>query len=209
MYDLLQIIETEIKTYRPTEVILMDLHTTSVKGGIFSVVTNAPRSTEIALRLHAPVIRGMIRGLKGTTLHYFTDRHFGLPVTPLGFESGQHDEPLSINRAISAIINCLRTIGCVNQDDVENKHDQLLIEFSRGLPRLSELVMVHRIKSEDGFRMLPGFKNFQPISKGEHLAIDNTGNIHAPADGLILMPLYQEQGEDGFFIIREIEDSDP
>ena len=204
MYDLLQIIDTEIRAYEPTEVVILDLHTTSVTGGIFSVVTDAPRSTEIALRLHAPVIRGMLTGLKGTTLHYFSGSRLGFPITPLAFESGQHDDPLSINRAISAIINCLRTIKCVRPEDVENKHDQLLIDFSEGLPKLSELVMVHRVRPDDEFEMLPGYNNFQKISKGDNLAADKRGSISAPADGLILMPLYQKQGEDGFFIIREI-----
>ena len=204
LFHLLNLIESEIDSYQPTEVILLDLHTTSVKGGIFSIVTDIPRSTEIALQLHAPVIRGMLRGLEGTILHYFSNHHFDLPVTPLAFESGQHNETLSVNRAISAIINCLRSIGCVNPDDVENKHDQLLIEYSRELPRLSELIMVHRLQPNDGFEMFPGYKNFQRIRRGTVLAADKKGPIRAEADGLILMPLYQNQGEDGFFIIREI-----
>ena len=77
------------------------------------------------------------------------------------FESGQHDDPLSVNRAIAAIINCLRTIGCVRAEDVENRHDALLIESSRHLPKVAELIMCHRIKPGDDFVMRPGYENFQ------------------------------------------------
>jgi len=52
--------------------------------------------------------------------------------------------------------------------------------------------------------MNPDYKNFQPISKGEILASDNDLNVSAPDDGLILMPLYQKRGDDGFFLIREV-----
>jgi succinylglutamate desuccinylase len=52
--------------------------------------------------------------------------------------------------------------------------------------------------------MRPGYVNFQPIQQGEHLANDTTGPVLAPEDGLILMPLYQPQGSDGFFVVQEI-----
>ena len=54
--------------------------------------------------------------------------------------------------------------------------------------------------------MKPGYKNFQKISKGEVLAEDRNGHIVSQYNGRILMPLYQKQGEEGFFIIKEIKD---
>jgi hypothetical protein len=56
----------------------------------------------------------------------------------------------------------------------------------------------------DGFAMNPGFENFQPVRRGQILARNNKGEIRAPENGLILMPLYQKLGEDGFFIGREV-----
>jgi succinylglutamate desuccinylase len=50
------------------------------------------------------------------------------------------------------------------------------------------------------FKMFPGFQNFSPIRKGEPLATDRHGIVYAPNGGCILMPLYQGQGNDGFFI---------
>ena len=56
----------------------------------------------------------------------------------------------------------------------------------------------------DSFKMRPNYQNFQPIKKGETLATDKNGSIQSPEDCLILMPLYQPQGSDGFFLVKEI-----
>jgi succinylglutamate desuccinylase len=51
--------------------------------------------------------------------------------------------------------------------------------------------------------MNPGYVNLQPIAESEVLARDRTGDVRAPEGGRVLMPLYQEQGDDGFFVVRE------
>lgn len=63
----------------------------------------------------------------------------------------------------------------------------------------------HAIVPEDHFKMEPGFKNFQAIRRGEVLAQDRTGALEARETGLILLPLYQPLGDDGFFIGREVK----
>jgi len=213
MKELLEILHDEISTYQPESVILLDLHTTSAGGGIFSIATDDPESIRIAVELNAPVITGMLRGINGTTLHFFTKENLTKlqianpqlrKVTGVAFEAGQHDDPLSVNRCIAAIINCMRSIQSVSTHDVENRHDILLKDYSKDLPKIAELIKVHSIGPLDEFKMLPGFKNFQPVHKGEHLAHDRHGVIDSPEDGLILMPLYQPQGSDGFFLIKEV-----
>lgn len=206
MRDLLQFIHQEIKTYQPEKFVLLDLHTTTAFGGIFSIATDDPESQRIAVELHAPVIRGLINGIQGTTLHYFNNDNFEPDTCAVTFESGQHDEELSIKRAIAALTNCMRSLGCVDADDVENKHDKILIDYSKGLPKIADLLYCHSINPEDKFTMKPGFKNFQKVDAGEILASDQNGEIRSKQDGRILMPLYQKQGEDGFFIIKTIEE---
>jgi len=206
VYELLAAIETELADYQPERFVLLDLHTTTARGGIFSFSTEDPESLRLAVQLHAPVIEGMLNGLHGTTLHYFSNANFEPETVAVCFESGQHEDPLSVNRALAAIINCMRSIGCVRAEDVENRHDQLLQEYSEGLPKVSELLYCHRIQPEDEFQMEPNYQNFQPVQEGEVLAFDKNGPIRAECDGLILMPLYQNQGEDGFFIIRTVPD---
>jgi succinylglutamate desuccinylase len=53
--------------------------------------------------------------------------------------------------------------------------------------------------------MEPGFRNFQAVRRGEVLARDRMGEIKASETGLILLPLYQPLGNDGFFLGREVK----
>ncbi len=200
--ELHAVILEEITAYNPEELVLLDLHTTGASGGIFSIPADNQWSLDLAVQMHAPVIKGMFSLLKGTLLNYFSEQLSGLKVRAVAFEAGQHQEILSVNRTIAAVINCMRTVGCVNPEQVENRHDKLLIDFSEGLPKVTSLVYRHPVKPEDRFEMLPGFRNFQQIEKGQPLAKDVHCTILSPTDGMILMPLYQTQGEDGFFIIK-------
>lgn len=204
IWELLASVEAEIEEYRPERLVLLDLHTTSAAGGIFAIATDEAESIRIATGLHAPVITGMLRGIQGTTLHFFNKANFSCRTAGAAFEAGQHEDPLSVNRSIAAVINCMRSIGCVRPEDVENRHDELLIEYSKNLPKIADIIKVHHIEGEDGFKMRPGYRNFQPVRQGEVLAFDRHGEIRSPEDGLILMPLYQPQGSDGFFLVKEV-----
>ena len=53
--------------------------------------------------------------------------------------------------------------------------------------------------------MQPGFVNFQQVERGQLLATDRGGEIRARENGYLFMPLYQAQGEDGFFLVREVK----
>ena len=52
--------------------------------------------------------------------------------------------------------------------------------------------------------MQPGYTNFQLIKKGELLAKSNGEQVFAKYSSRIFMPLYQSQGNDGFFGIRTL-----
>lgn len=203
-YELVKTIRDEIDAYTPTHVVIIDLHTTTADGGVFSIVTNSPAARAIALDLRAPVILGMLEGISDTSLHFFVSKNLGCETVCLVFESGQHDDPLSIDRAVSALVKTMRSIGAVHPRDVEGRHDEILRESTLHLPDLVRFAMTHPITAADQFVMRPGYLNFDPIQKGEHLADDINGPIFAPRDGLILMPLYQKQGDDGFFIVEEL-----
>lgn len=203
VFFLLETIKQEIKKYNAEKVYILDLHTTTAGGGIFSLPSEKEESLFLAQKMHAPVILGFLENIKGTTLHYFNTENLGVDTTIVTFEAGQHYERLSVHRAVSAIVNFMRSINSVRNEDVENYHDDMLKEYAEGLPKVAELIYAHSVKEEDDFVMKPGYDNFQPIEKGELLAHDKNGEIHAPEDGLILMPLYQSQGEDGFFILKK------
>ncbi len=201
--ELYKTIKKEIVKSKADQVYILDLHTTSSFGGIFTIPSDNDESVTVAAELHAPVIKGMLNGIEGTLMHYFNTENIGTETMTIAFESGQHEEPLSVNRAIAAITNFMRSTGCVDAAHIENRHDQILQEFSKDLPKVCNLMSKYTVKDNSVFELLPGFKNFQKISKGQLLGKDASGELYAPSDGLILMPRYQSQGDDGYFIIQE------
>lgn len=206
--ELLALIETiqkEIEDYNPEKIIVLDLHTTSSYGGIFTICQETPEIIKMATALHAPVVTGFLEGIKGTTLHYFTKENTGVDTAAITFESGQHEEALSINRAVAGIICCMREIQSVKKEDVENLHEDILIKYSETLPMLTSLVEHHAIEETDQFKMVDGFTNFQKVEKGQIIAHDKNGDVKAQNSGRILMPLYQKKGEDGYFIVKDLE----
>jgi succinylglutamate desuccinylase len=67
-----------------------------------------------------------------------------------------------------------------------------------------EVVSRHAIAPEDAFTMEPGFRNLDHARASQLLARDRNGEIRAPSDGLVMLPLYQGQGDDGFFWGRAV-----
>ncbi|MEL6632828.1 MAG: succinylglutamate desuccinylase/aspartoacylase family protein [Bacteroidota bacterium] len=196
-------IRYEIDSYDPSYVFLLDIHTTTATGGIFLIPPPDSLALEVAKSLHAPIVKGMIGALKGTLVEYAETNPWGVPTDALVFEAGQHHAPVSVDNSISAIVGTMRALGMLDVEDVEHAHDDKLQAWSRDLPKMTRLVYRHSILPEDGFHMLPGFKNFVSVEKGQLLAHDRKGPIHAPESGFILMPLYQRQGEDGFFLLSD------
>lgn len=203
--EIIDLVKSEIEEYKPSQLIILDLHTTSSFGGVFTICQNDPKIINVAYALHAPIVLGILEGLRGTTLHYFTKDNFGLDTISITFESGQHTEKLSVNRAIAGIICLMKEVGSVNEEDVENYHEEIIKKYSESLPQLTTLVEHFPIEEEDEFEMLPGFNNFQAVKKNQELARCNGSPVKSKEEGLILMPLYQKQGEDGYFIVKEIK----
>ena len=49
-----------------------------------------------------------------------------------------------------------------------------------------------------------GFKNFEQINKHQSLAQSNGNEITSNENGRIFMPLYQNLGDDGYFILNKV-----
>jgi succinylglutamate desuccinylase len=125
----------------------------------------------------------------------------------LGFESGQHDEKEAIEDCVAFIHLTLLFAGCTNHGDFPEQSiyfDQLK-KASHGTVDIFEVVNLYRITDEDNFQMQPEFSSFQEIPKGSFLATNNDKKVFSPRNGRLFMPLYQKQGKEGFFIIREIK----
>lgn len=202
LIEIIDFIKNSIGDYQPERLFVLDLHTTTATGGIFTIVDDSPEALKIGLELKAPVIEGFLDGIKGTILHYLNSDNLHHDCTALCFEAGQHDDPLSVNRCIAAAVNFLSTVGAVDKWHIAYRHHKILNDYAAGHPVHSRLIYTHKIQEGDQFRMKPGYQNFDNIKEGELLAEDINGPIYSPAEGKILMPHYQEQGEDGFFIVK-------
>lgn len=189
--------------------VLLDLHTTTAKGGVFAFPSDDAWATELAGHLLAPVIHGMLNYLSGTALHYFTTERFPPRTAALAFEAGQHSDPHSIGNAGVAILQTMRALGMIGPDDLRLGHELVMPHYSEGVPRHLRLIYRHPVLPDDRFVMRPGYRNFQPVQRGELLANDAKGAVLCPADGYLLMPLYQKQGNDGFFLLEEEQHPHP
>jgi succinylglutamate desuccinylase len=199
--QLIDLITSEIDKVSPGLTLILDLHTTTASGGVFSIAADDEMSLRLAKGLHVPVILGIAEGLKGTTIDYFNQPKKN--TFCVVFEAGQHEDPLSVERTVSAIINCMRSIAAVDPIHVDHHHDELLIRLAQGLPRVTRLSYHYKIQPGENFIMKTGFQNFDHIHKGQALAENKDGIITSPQDGFILMPKYQTLGDDGFFIVQE------
>lgn len=184
-------------------VILADVHTFSAEGSMFSITSSEPRQRKLLSNLHVPMVFGIEKSLRGTALAYYQKQGF----ISFGLEGGQHQNELTEYNITASLLLLLHAVGAIEKQYVSKvkEYERHLQDHTRHLPVETELVYQHIIKPGDGFSMRPGYANFQPIKKGEWLANDNKGKIIAQTDGYILMPLYQSQGNDGFFIIKENE----
>lgn len=210
LWHVYKVIHEEIHRFKPEKILLLDLHTTSAGGGIFCIPTDESESLLLAKSLHAPVILNLFDRVEGTLLRFASEGHFltgepERPVLGVAYEAGQHDEPLSLSRSLSAILNTLHFAGCLSDGNLRSPNEMILQKSFAELPRVTRLVHAHHIKPGDTFKMRPGYVNFQTVNKEEHLADDIHGPIYAPFNSLILMPLYQAQGSDGFFLVMEEE----
>lgn len=183
------------------EVFVIDLHSTSAVGIPFATVGDTLRNRSFAQKFPVTILLGIEEQLDGTMLEYLNNAG----AVTLGFEGGQHLSPETVMNHEALIWLALANSGILDSEDIPNA------EFCRSrlaaggrCARLFEVRYRHATSEYDDFEMLPGFKNFDSVSKGQVLAKDNIGPVRASESGLILMPLYQKLGSDGFFIGREI-----
>ncbi len=187
----------------PVQTTVLDLHTTSADGAPFFFIGPGKEDRSLAKIFPVPQFLHFEDFVPGTFSQFV--RTHGLRA--LSFEAGRHDDPRSIDRAEAVIWLTLEAAGCLRPDAVPDRerHLRLLADAARGLPRLLEVTYRHPVREPESFRMRPGKRHFQGVRAGEPLADDENGVVKAPEDGILLMPLSQGRGLDGFFLgqVRE------
>ncbi len=198
---LLEAFKTPLATAKQP-VVFLDLHSTSAGGSPFTIIADTLRNRRIAFALPAPVILGLEETIDGTMSSFLDD----LGHVAIVFEGGQNQDPRTIDNHEAAVWITLERAGALSAAEIPDfaRKVEALSAVTRGIPRVVEIRGRHAITPEDRFEMQPGYSNFQSIHRGEVLAHDQRGDVCAWENGLILMPLYQKQGDDGFFAARGV-----
>lgn len=187
---------------RGATVSVLDMHTTSSTSAPFVLFTDRLSNRSLARHLGVPMILGLEEELQGTVLEHLDS----LGVTAVTVEGGKHDATSSVDRLEAMLWLALADVGCLplGPPGGQRRWEALLADATRELPRLFEIRHRHVISDRDAFQMDPGHVNFENVVQGQRLATDRKGPVCASTDGRLFMPLYQPQGEDGYFLARPV-----
>lgn len=181
----------------------LDCHTTSSASKPYISVQVVNDNDEWAHKFPTYIIRGFSDIITGDIDHYLSR----IGITGFVFEAGQHEDKtsvenhegviwLALKEACNLDLSQIETFPeCVNRFAEKNAPDQ----------KTFEIIYRHGLENSDIFEMEPGYENFQKINKGELLAKQNGNEVRSRWNARIFMPLYQSQGNDGFFVIDEVK----
>ncbi len=180
----------------------IDLHTTSSKTTPFITISDSINNRRFSSQFPVPIVLGIEEYLDGPFLSYINE--FGH--IALGFEAGQHIDKQSIDNSEAFIWMCLGNTGCIKRNNINdyNSHTAILQKNSKLKRQFFEIDFRYEVSSKENFSMYDGFINFDKISKNQPLAKSDKKVVKSPFKGRIFMPLYQNKGDDGFFVIAKI-----
>ncbi|HTH50332.1 MAG TPA: succinylglutamate desuccinylase/aspartoacylase family protein [Pyrinomonadaceae bacterium] len=183
------------------EVYVLDLHSTSAEGVPFATVGDTLRNRHFAQDFPVRIILGIEERLSGTMLESLNNAG----CVTLGFEGGSHTAVETVENHAAMIWIALVNAGILWEEDVPqlDEYKAQLAKYLHG-PRIIEVRHREPVKPADNFVMNAGYRNFDPVVKGDLVATNRYGEVRARESGLMIMPLYQRLGEDGFFLGRGV-----
>lgn len=186
---------------RPT--LLFDLHTTSSHSMPFLSISDTLKNRKIIRNIPVNLVLGLEELLDGPMFSFFSE--LGLPA--ILFEAGQHDAISSYENHIAFIWLILSELKSIRKKSIPDfhKYAETLKKSTPGGDKTFEIKYRYLINENENFRMKDGFVNFQKVDKGYTIAYNKAGKIRSKRNGFIFMPLYQSQGCDGFFLVKEIK----
>lgn len=185
------------------EVIVIDLHTTSAPGAPFLVLWGEAECSTLLEGIEMPRILGLDTLVSGSLGAWCGRRGRDSVVC----EGGQHTDPASVVFHEAVLLSVLEQSGQLptalsGKAAVARKR---IADRCRGLPRAIQVVHRQDRAPGDGFRMARTFQQFERVRKGQVLAFTAQGEVCAERDGILMLPTYQKQGDDGFFLGVELE----
>lgn len=196
----LQAILDHILVTAQDEVYVLDLHSTSAGGRPFATIGDTLRNRSFALKFPVTIVLGIEEQLDGTMLEFLN----GLGAVTFGFEGGQHSAAGTVDNHEALTMLALENTGILPAKAAQSHYFRTLLESNAGGREIYEVRYRHPVTPDDEFEMRSGFRNFDPIRRHEIIATDRDGPIEPPEAGSVLMPLYQKQGEDGYFLVRRV-----
>ena len=193
---------SQILTSDPGPYYFIDYHTTSSPTLPFITINDALINRRFAKLFALPVILGLEEYLEGPLLSYINEKGY----VAIGFESGQHYTQEAIENSVAFTWLTLLFTGALEEDFLDNTEHYfaLLRKSALGNTNFYEVTHRHLITQDDNFKMIPGFRSFDTLAEGTRLASHNGKKLKTDKKSIVFMPLYQEQGEEGFFLIRKI-----
>ncbi|MCX2718494.1 succinylglutamate desuccinylase/aspartoacylase family protein [Lentiprolixibacter aurantiacus] len=192
----------EVLDSKPPPYYFIDYHTTSSQTLPFITINDAMINRKFARLFPVPVILGIEEYLEGPLLSYINEKGY----VTIGFESGQHFKEESAANSVAFTWLTMMITGIMEpHPEIDKKALCRQLQASaQGNRNFYEVIHRHKITSEDKFEMILGAQSFEHLEKGTRFARHNGEIISAEKDTILFMPLYQDQGEEGFFLIRKI-----
>ena len=181
---------------------LLDMHSMSGEGIPFTCFPDLPQNARLAHQLPLPAIAELVEILPGTLVDYFADK----VDTTMVVECGQHDADITQDIGEAALACFLRLTDCLQNPCCYPQAE----DFLRGQTRHTHEVFTrvkfrYHIHHQGLFTMQPGYQNFQTVKENELLGRDKDETVKAPFTGRMILPCYQKQCADGFFLAVDEE----
>jgi succinylglutamate desuccinylase len=196
--QLIDAVEEQILLYpQATRRYLLDMHSMSGHGVPFTCFPDSVHNDELAQRIYLPAIAGIVEFLPGTFAEYFSRRFDSTLVV----ECGQHQAEQTFENGVAILVHYLHLLKVLDCPELHQQAKQVLMKSTQGYWDVFTRVRYrYHIENRVQFYMQPGYKNLQRVCKETLLAQDGELPVYAPFDARIVMPCYQKQGDDGFFL---------
>lgn len=202
MWEIIEILK-DYSTEKFPERYFVDCHTTSSDSLPYVSVQEVGKNDEFAHNFPVYIVRGFSDIVDGSIDKYFSKQG----ITGFTFEAGQHTAETSQQNHEAIIWLALKEALQLETEKVSCYPECVRVfdeKFKEG-QKTFKIIYRHGLEDDTEFKMEPGFKNFERISKDQLLAVQDGKEIRSEWDARIFMPLYQSQGNDGFFVIQEAE----
>lgn len=202
MYEIINLLE-EYPAEDFTKRYFIDCHTTSSDSLPYMSVQEVNDNNDFAHNFPTYIVKGFSDIITGDIDHYLSRTG----MTGFVFEAGSHTSKASVENHEGIIWLALKEVCDLDLTNIQTYPKCVEAFAQKNAPeqKTFEIEYRHGLADNDIFKMEPGFQNFQEIKKDELLAIQNGKELRSKWNARIFMPLYQDQGNDGFFVIKEVK----